>query len=127
MLLVIRKVRNRLAGQPDNVTSLRDIILKGCRGLNVRIGRCNGRIEKLSLEGCRVGVSKMPLPGLFDHPVSTGRFFPVQGGIRLFLFLKQRIIWRSQKDELIFLLEFLSEIFARATELKYLLAICQLL
>ena len=88
MLLVIRKVGNRLAGQPDYITSLRNIVLKGRRRLDVFVRRCERRIGKLSLKGRSVGVSKMSLPGLVEHPVSTTGFFTVQGGIYLFLRLE---------------------------------------
>ena len=75
MLLVIRKVGDRLAGQPDYITSLRNIILKERRRLNVFVGRCERQIGKMSLEGRSIGVSKISLPGLVENPVSTISFF----------------------------------------------------
>ena len=85
MLLVIAEVGDRLARQADDITSLWNIILEGFWGFDVFVGRCERCIGKLSLKGRRVGSSKMSLPGLVEHPVSTGCFFLMQGGIHLFL------------------------------------------
>ena len=65
----------------------------------------------------------MSPPGLVEHPVSTVGFFPMQGGIHLFLCLEPRIIWRSQSEESIFVLQFVCEGFARMAELDHSFAI----
>ena len=68
----------------------------------------------------------MSLPGLVKHPVSTVGFFPVQGGIHLFLCLEPRIIWRSQSEDSIFVLQFLGESSARTIELDHSFAVGEL-
>ena len=51
MFLVISKIGDRLAGQPDYINLFTDIVIEGCRRLDVFVGRCNGRIGKLEPPG----------------------------------------------------------------------------
>ena len=79
MLPGIGQMDHRFAGQPNDLPSLRDIVLKGSRRLDVFLRRGERRIGKLGLEDTRVRVPEISLPGLFEHSVSPVFFFP---GIR---------------------------------------------
>ncbi len=66
MLPEIGRIGNRLAGQPDDLTSLGNIVLTGSRRLDVFVRCDDERIGKLGLKDARVGVSKMSLPGFLE-------------------------------------------------------------
>ena len=127
MLLIIRCIQNRLAGQPDHLTSLRDIVLKRSWRLDVFVRGGEGRVGKLSLQYIRVGVSKMSLPSLLEQSVPPVVFLIVQGSIYLFFGLNPRVVERRTSNDRIFVLDFLRERLTFATELKHVLIVGHLL
>ena len=78
MLPGIGQMDHRFAGQPNDLASLRDIVLKGSRRLDVFLRRGERRIGKLGLEDTCIRVPEISLPGLFEHSVSPVVFFGIR-------------------------------------------------
>ena len=77
MLYSIRRIGERFASQPDDITSLGNVILTRSRRLHVFLRGDHRRIRELGIKDSRVGVSKMSLPGSLEQSVSSIVFLTV--------------------------------------------------
>ena len=93
---MVGNVGDRFAGQPDDIASLENVILAGRRGFDVFVRGDDRRIGKLAFKDVRVGVTKVPLPGLLEQSVASIVFLTVQSRIHLFLGLQPRIVGRGR-------------------------------
>lgn len=98
MLLMIGHIYNWFTGQPDDITSLRNIILEVSWRLDIFVAHSERRIGKLHLEDTHVSVSKTSFVGFFEHTVSPVVSFRVQGRIHLFLCFEPQFVQRGMTD-----------------------------